>query len=191
MSNNRIRLLVVLGVLVPGATVILPTSDRLTVPVARPTGGSFEERVARYSRLRRDLADHLQTGVSSAEAAADERFRYQLAVAIRNARHDARPGDIFGLDTAAGIALAVRSDMAARDGPDLEDVLADVPVSNVRVNDFYPQQAPLATMPALLLMKLVPLPAELQYRFLDDALILLDIETDLIVDAIPGVLKGS
>jgi hypothetical protein len=73
-----------------------------------------------------------------------------------------------------------------------DEILSEVPeVSSVRVNDFYPEGEPLATVPPSLLQQLEPLPPELQYRFLASALILLDIDTHLIVDFIPNALQRS
>ena len=43
--------------------------------------------------------------------------------------------------------------------------------------------------PPLLLAQLVPLPAELQYRFLENAIVLIDIDAYLIVDVISNVFK--
>ncbi len=70
--------------------------------------------------------------------------------------------------------------------------MADVPaVASVRVNDFYPEGQPFATVPPSLLQLFEPLPPELQYRFLATELILLDIDTALIVDFIPNAFQRS
>jgi hypothetical protein len=61
----------------------------------------------------------------------------------------------------------------------------------MHVNDFYPEGEPLATVPPSLLQRLELLPPELQYRFLGNALILLDIDTALIVDFIPNAFQRS
>ena len=72
------------------------------------------------------------------------------------------------------------------------DILSEVPaVPAVHVNDFYPEGEPLGTVPPSLLRQLDPLPPELQYRFLSNALILLDIDTALIVDFIPNAFERT
>jgi len=55
----------------------------------------------------------------------------------------------------------------------------------------YPETKPLATVPPKLLAKLPRLPEELQYRFFDRHLILLDVDADLIVDYIPDALPAA
>ena len=57
----------------------------------------------------------------------------------------------------------------------------------VDVNGDYPAGGPVATMRPTLLMALPPLPPELQYRFINMALILWDVQANLIVDFVPDI----
>ncbi len=58
----------------------------------------------------------------------------------------------------------------------------------ITVNGQYPEELPLANMPAELLKNLPPLPSIVEYRFVGDSLILLDSGAHLIVDLIPSAL---
>jgi hypothetical protein len=154
----------------------------------------FQERVSKYTRLRQQLVRHLQVDRLSVDADEDDDagIRSALASAIRAARHDASTGDVFGVEMSRRILRMVRSDLSARALRDRDAILFEVPAAaSVRVNDGYPDGAPLATVPPLLLMQLVPLPPELQYRFLGDAIIMLDVDTSLIVDVVPHALRWS
>jgi hypothetical protein len=59
------------------------------------------------------------------------------------------------------------------------------------VNARYPDDVPLSTMPPEVLKNLPPLPAELEYRFVGETLILLDPDAHLVVDFVPRALPRS
>jgi len=56
---------------------------------------------------------------------------------------------------------------------------------DVDVNEAYPKDLPLATMPPNLLLQLPELPADLEYRFVGRHLVLRDVRANMIVDEIP------
>ncbi len=58
----------------------------------------------------------------------------------------------------------------------------------VRVNERYPDTVPFASMPPQVLSMLPKLPLELEYRFIGERLILLDVHAHLIVDFIDNAL---
>jgi urease gamma subunit len=149
---------------------------------------AFRERIAAYMQMRQAIvADLLHTGGIDRNADEGRPFRRTLAVAMRAARRESRAGEIFCPAVADRMREMVWTAMLGED-----DVLSEVPmVKDVRVNDFYPEGEPLATVPPWLLQQFDPLPPELQYRFLANALILLDIDTTLIVDFIPNAFDRS
>jgi hypothetical protein len=152
----------------------------------------FRERVAEYTRMRQRIVEELQLNGSARDAKGGAGFEERLAARIRQQRRQSKAGDIMCPEVAGRIVQLVRSDMLNRRQPDRLAILAEVPqVPLVRLNDFYPAGAPLATVPPLLLLQLDPLPPELQYRFLENALILLDVETNLIIDYVPNAFRRS
>ena len=59
------------------------------------------------------------------------------------------------------------------------------------MNQVYPNKAPLQSTPPSLLLKLPPLPKELQYRIVGHDFALHDTVTNLIVDFIPNAIPAS
>ena len=186
MTTKRARFVVVVSVMLLGGLAI--TSSRSELPARSDSPVTpFRQRVAAYAELRQQIInDLLEIGI---DPTADDgrEFRSRLGLAIREARRQAQPGEIFCLEVAGPVRLMVRNTLQGAD-----DILSEVPeVASVRVNDFYPEGEPLATVPTSLLRRLDPLPQELQYRFLATSLILLDVDTSLIVDFIPDAFERS
>ena len=107
-----------------------------------------------------------------------------LAAAIARARARALPGDIITPPVAAAIRSAIAAGCAGRFDALRRTIAEDleVPLPPPAVNDRWPIGAPLPTMPPDVLEALPPLPPTLEYRFMDGALVLLDIDANLIVD---------
>ena len=186
MTTKNASVVVVVSVMLFGGLAI--TSSRSELPARSDSPVTpFRQRVAAYAELRQQIInDLLEIGI---DPTADDgrEFRSRLGLAIREARRQAQPGEIFCLEVAGPVRLMVRNTLQGAD-----DILSEVPeVASVRVNDFYPEGEPLATVPTSLLRRLDPLPQELQYRFLATSLILLDVDTSLIVDFIPDAFERS
>ena len=79
-------------------------------------------------------------------------------------------------------------------GPDGAGLRASIRDENagslsIAVNARYPDKVPLATMPTKVLEGLPKLPRELEYRFLGDRLLLIDVDSHLIVDLIDHAVR--
>src|SRR5438105_4120674 len=166
----------------------IPTMGDLGQVIADRSASSlhpFRERVAAYTQLRRQVVDDLLENGVDPNVADGREFRQRLGLALREARRRSQPGEIFCADVAGHMRQMVWNALHGED-----DLLSEVPiVAGVRVNDFYPEGEPLGTVPPSLLQQFDPLPPELQYRFLSNALILLDMDTALIVDYIPNAFE--
>jgi hypothetical protein len=157
-----------------------------TVRPERPVQ-PFRERVASYTELRRQIVSGLLRDGIDPVADGGQEFRQRLGVALRDARRQSQPGEIFCPEVAGHMRQMVWNTLRGDN-----DLLSEVPlVAGVRVNDFYPAGEPLATVPASLLRHFEPLPPELQYRFLSNSLILLDVDAALIVDFIPNAFERT
>ena len=186
MTTKRARFVLVVSAMLLGGLAI--TGSRGELPVRSDSPASpFRQRVDAYAQLRqRIINDLLEIGIDPTADGGRE-FRSRLGLAIREARRQAQPGEIFCLEVAGPVRQMVWNTLQGAD-----DVLSEVPdVASVRVNDFYPEGEPLATVPSSLLRRLDPLPQELQYRFLATSLILLDVDTSLIVDFIPDAFERN
>ena len=187
MSARHARF-IILSTLLLGVAGAARVHDRLSASARDIRGATFADRVADYATLRGHVLEQLARSDPRADL-SDAASRNALASALRNARQRSHSGEVFGNDDIERILHIVRADLSRRDPLDYEALLAEVPVTPpAQVNEFYPEGAPLATVPPLLLAQLPSLPPSLQYRFLGDALILLDVDTNLIVDFIPDAL---
>jgi hypothetical protein len=169
---------------------------------ARAEGGppaleQFQKKLKGYVELHRDAAKGLarltKKGADAATVAAREKA---LAVAIRERRPQARPGDLFEPALRPHIAAVIARELAAPGGDEMRREIQDgnprsetpqAPVE-VAVNAAYPAAATLSTVPAPLLRQLPALPPELDYRFVGRDLVLRDTAANLIVDYMEDVL---
>ncbi len=182
---NRIRLIcgmwVALASLAPatgharGQTTVNPDAAKLK---------AFNDRVQQYVDLQKTLDGQLPSIGKTDDPARIESHRKALADAISNARREAKPGDIFG-NTAEQFRLIIRQDARRRSVRDALAAMSEVPQTTPpRVNAEYPERAPLATMPPLILTRLQRLPDGLEYRFMGRDLILRDAKANLIIDLV-------
>ena len=181
--------------------IILTAALLATAPAARLKTGhaqvnplaaaqqDFQARLTAYLALRADLAKTLGALASTTDAVQLARRQQQLATAMQKARPNARPGDLFTEPIARHIADTVNADLRQRAATDQRAAFEEVPARTRPVlNRVYPADKALATVPPLILVKLPRLPDNLQYRFFDRHIVLLDGDTDLIIDYILNVL---
>lgn len=157
---------------------------------AGPAFRQFDERVNEYRKLRARVEakiGHLPKTDDPAEITRRERA---LGEAIREARADARQGDLFVPPIAIAIRRIVERDLARRRSVERHAIVVEQPDVDVHVNDFYPTSVPLATVPPRLLTRLPRLPDGLQYRFAGRSMILLDVDPNLIVDVLPDAIPA-
>lgn len=151
----------------------------------------FNTRLAEYVTVHQRAAATLHMDRQTKDAAGITDRQKALADRIRAARPQARQGDIFTAAVESDLRRITRADLSARPAADRAAVRAEVPRLAFAVNDEYPTNAPLATVPPMLLASLPRLPEELEYRFFDRHLVLLDVDANLIVDYIPDALPAS
>ena len=151
----------------------------------------FKQRVDEYAGLRRKLEGAIPALPTQTTEEVVRAHTRALAQSIAAARARAQEGDLF----IAGIRpLIERVCNDVFTGPDGEVVIAEIREESdeltfrAKVNDGYPDEAPLAWMPFGLLSRLPPLPEALRYRFLGNDLILLDEDARVIADVLRDVL---
>jgi hypothetical protein len=114
---------------------------------------------------------------------------------IRSARPAARRGEVFTPDVSALIRTRLLQRLVVCDYS-IEDVLGFINeerlpgVQAPRINEPYPWMAGSAMWPTLI-AALPPLPSELQYRFFDRDLVVIDVHADLVVDVLQNALPAS
>lgn len=153
---------------------------------------AFMERVDEYVKLQKKIAGELPALKPTDEPSKIEVNQAAVAARIRLASPNAKRGDIFGdaepliREVIVHDARSVRDEWAA-----MQEVPAHDPL---KVHATYPETAPLATVPPLILTNLPPLPEGIEYRFMGRDLILRDVRANLVADfindAVPTV-KGK
>jgi hypothetical protein len=150
----------------------------------------FRERVDDYMKLHEKLQKQGTRQKERADVGENLVSENALAMRIRFARHDARPGDLF----TPPIAMALRRAM----DPELRGLAALKARESIRddapeifvlvVNGDYPAGASRSTMPGNVLKILPPLPKGLEYRIVDTHLLLMDLDANIVVDYVLDVM---
>lgn len=152
----------------------------------------FQNRLFDYLAVRFEATRHLPSIRTRSSFVDVYRARRQHVQAVRDAREDARAGDVFGPDAASIIRTTIAETLREHD-IDVAALLAEQRVDAPRggyqpvVNDDFPRTRG-AAVPYVLIVALPRLPRPLQYRFCDRDLLLLDLDLGLIVDILPDAL---
>ena len=172
-----------------GGTAIVQSETPSQVLLDEELVEEFRERADRYMKVH-EKAQRLGTRQQQRDDIGENLVSQQaLAMRIRFARHDARPGDLFTLPIAMAIRRALdpvlRGDAALRARQSIRE---DAPETFVLVvNGSFPE-GPRSTMPGNVLKILPALPNGLEYRIIDTHLVLIDTEADIVVDYVLDVM---
>jgi hypothetical protein len=153
----------------------------------------FGQRVDVYVALHRRLEQAVPAEQVSEDWGEMLEAREALAEALRQARPGARQGEIFTPAIAALFRTRV-DETLVRTGVTAASVLAAINEDNdpgappLKVNAAFPWESVGSAMWPSLLQVLPALPPELQYRFVNTSLVLIDVHADLVVDILENVL---
>ena len=168
----------------PATTRQIPTgSDAQTV-------ADFKKRLDDYSALHNKLEQTLPPRPKDATSAAIEAHQRALEAQLKEHRKTARRGDLFTPDVERLIRRLLTQLFTGPDGATLKATIMDENPMGVKlaVNSRYPDDAPVSTMPPQVLALLPKLSEELEYRFIGDRLILLDVHAHTVADFIEKAL---
>lgn len=153
----------------------------------------FKARVGKYLDVRKDALDGAPPLKETDDPAKITAAREAMASRIRAARAHAKQGEVFTPAIVAHFRRLLSPELKGEDGRDAKKILKDdaPPPASVpfKVNAKYPDGVALPTAPANLLISLPQVPEPLQYRFIGQHLILLDIDADVIVDYALNVIR--
>ena len=162
--------------------------------VEAPTLAAFNQRLDAYLVVHNDVERLLSPQRLFDDPEDMDDAIQAMQSGIRAARPDARPGSIFTADVGALIRTRLEGRLAACNTR-VEDVLAFINeerlprVPKPKINAPFPWALGSAMWPTLL-AALPPLPDELQYRFADRDLVLIDMHADLVVDILENALPA-
>jgi hypothetical protein len=150
----------------------------------------FENNIKEYVKLRNNVRE--QAPKLSKDSTPEQIHAYRTALedSLRNARKDAKRGDLFTPDIASFIRRTLKNEFQGKDRKEIREIAFETELQGVvlRVNYPYAATAELSEMPATLLAKLPQVPKEVRYRFVGRNMILVDRETNVILDFMPDAL---
>ena len=173
-----------------GKATMRATETRPQVSLDAELASDFKRRVDRYMQLH-DKVQKQGTRQQQRDDVGENLVSQQaMAMRIRFARRDARPGDLLTPSIATALRRAMDPEIR---GPAAlrvrESIREDAPATFVLVvNGSFPEGGPRSTMPGNLLQVLPPLPNGLEYRIVDTHLVLIDTEADIVVDYMLDVM---
>ena len=151
----------------------------------------FLSRVQEYISMRKSIESALPALKRTDLPEMITAHQQALARKIREARPNAKPGDIFTESARKAFRRTIRDEFQGphgrgaratiRQGEPLKEIL-------LQVNEPYPDGVAFTTVPPSLLLKLPKLPDQVAYRIVGRDLILLDVEANLVVDRISEII---
>ncbi|HXM97224.1 MAG TPA: hypothetical protein VN982_02000 [Candidatus Dormibacteraeota bacterium] len=194
-GNRRLRFLF-LALLATGGILTLRRESAAAFKKTKeaPEYKEFLNHVQDYVRLHKSLESTLpplkQTDVPELITAHEQ----ALARKIREARPDAKPGDIFTKDATEAFRKAVHHELHGTEGRHARKTLRQgepLKEMHLEINQAYPDGLPFTTVPPSLLLKFPKLPAELAYRIVGRDLVLMDVKASLVIDLIKDLLPQT
>ena len=186
------RWLVALGALML-AIAVPAASNTASVGRDDPVEQAFLRSVRQYVALRDEATRGAPPPESSPDPGEIHAATEARAGAIAAARADARIGDVFTTEVQDPLRDRIRNALADH-GYSEGDMLLFInqdsdPRAVVAVNGAFPWAFGSAMVPPCVIAALPPLPAGLEYRFARTALVLVDVDANLIVDILSEVLR--
>jgi hypothetical protein len=146
----------------------------------------FEQRVRDFVKLRDEAEERVGRIPDRATPEQIVRRQHALGADIAKHRAGAAPGAIFVPGMQTYIRNVVQRVITGPDGPVIKASLMDENpmAARVAINERYPDTVPMSTMPPDVLAALPSLPSDLEYRFVGNRLILLDIRSHFVIDVV-------
>jgi ABC-type transporter MlaC component len=146
---------------------------------------AFQDRIAQYLKVRSAVKAKVPKLAKDSTPEQIQAAENAYVVSLRTARASARQGSLFTPDVAQYIRTTLKRELSTTEKKDVRETVLDkettIPVT-LKVNYPYPDPKEFVEMPAKLLLKLPELPKEVKYRYVGRTLLLLDTDSNLILD---------
>jgi hypothetical protein len=194
MTTSR-RVAVLLG-LAPALSVVsllaggLTQGEKPRVNADAALSVEFLKGVQHYVELHRKLEATLPPRPEHATPGEIQAHENALANMIVQARSRAKQGDLLPQRVRAYLRRQIGAVLRGPDGAVIRRaVMEDNPGRvQLKINARYPDGLPITSMPAPILAALPKLPEHVEYRFVGDRLVLLDIHAQLVMDFMTDAL---
>jgi hypothetical protein len=173
-----------------------PATERVVGPLTPADAqalATMNDRLKQYVDLHRKIERSLPKLPKEATPQQIDQNQRGLEKLMRRARATAKPGDIFTPEARPVIQRLLATVFGGPDGKQLKASIMDEAqaapsAAKLVVNSRYPDTVPLTTVPPQVLQTLPRLTEDLEYRFIGDSLILLDVHAHVIADFIADVV---
>jgi hypothetical protein len=145
----------------------------------------FQKRVEAYVALHRKLEDTLPKLSKQTNPHEIDAHERALGSLVQAARQAAKPGDLLTPAMQRVVRTILRPIFSGTEGAQIKKEILDKEYkgnAKLMVNARYPDEVPISTVPPQVLASLPKLPEELEYRFIQNSLILFDSHAHVIVD---------
>ena len=151
----------------------------------------FHKRVTEYAELHEKLEKTLTPLPQKPTPEQITEHQRALERLLVRARADAKASDIFTAPIRAYFRRQIARVLEGPAGQAVLDSILDEDTRAVRprVNSRYPPNIPVSNVPPQILLVLPRLPDQLEYRFIGERLVLLDVHSYTIVDYIDRALS--
>ena len=173
-----------------------PAAAQSAAPKTNPDAEllvDFKKRIDDYMALHNRLKKQAPPLKETKDPAKITASQEGLATKIREARKDAKQGDIFTPEIRQLFRRLMYPEVKGAEGRETKAAISEesheLKAVPMKVNARYPDDAPLMTVPPNILSALPKLPEDLEYRFVSRTMILLDTHANLIVDFIPNAIQ--
>ena len=176
--------------------VSAPATERVVGPLSPEEANALatmNDRLREYVDFHIKMERSLPTLPKDATPQQIDKNQRALEKLIRESRTGAKRGDLFTEQARPVIKRLLATVFGGPDGKQLKASIMDEnpvdPVSlKLTVNGRYPDTVPLTSIPPQVLQTLPKLSEDLEYRFIGDWLILLDVHAHVIADYIEDAL---
>lgn len=181
----------------PPATTASPAEAPPTKRVVGPLSESdaaalatMNDRLKEYVDLHLELEKELPRLPDQATPEQIDKNQRAFEQRMRMSRSGAKPGDLFTPEAQVVIKRLLETVFGGPDGKELRaSIMDENPVAvKLTVNGRYPDAVPISTVPPQVLQTLPKLTEDLEYRFINDNLIILDSHAHVIADYIENAL---
>lgn len=171
---------------------VVITSGQTRVNPDAALAVEFTKRAQEYAALHKRLEATLPNLSKEATPQEIDTHQRALSLLVLQARPRAQVGDIFAKETRAYFRRLLASVFKGPEGRKLKASIMDENPGPIKLsaNGRYPDSVPLSTMPPQVLAALPRLPDELEYRFIGNRLILLDVHAHIVIDYIDDALPN-
>jgi hypothetical protein len=179
--------------LVVGCTGCNKREDPAATGVHADAVAEFKQRIDAYMTIHDEVERGSGAETQTTSAADMDARREHLRDGIRQRRADAKPGDIFSPSVATAFRQLLNPEVRGDNASGTRSSIREgAPKEfSLKPNADYPDDASFATLPPNVLAVLPALPDHLEYRMVDNNLILRDVHANIVVDYMFDVMCAA